>query len=283
MVDENKPNQSGEKSQVYVTDDSGVVIPLEQWVELHGESQKHKIESRLHNIPFPNIPLPKRMKGIFKPNQQNFAKKFKVDKVQPSKTSVSTNQVTSDKAQPNKVQPDKTSVSTKQVTLAKIENAGLNKQVKEIRCKICKTVTSIETFKDHLQKKHLRVYEAITKKEVDICPICDADLIYPARFKRHLSEVHHITLSSPKSKSTKLIQTKHQMKHDKNQKQIEQPQLSSDIVPDGQEGNIAEAFRQAFDEKRDGSKGLGHMRRESDGKFGSFPLHDDYSDESKSD
>ena len=53
-------------------------------------------------------------------------------------------------------------------------------------------------------------------------------------------------------------------------------------MPENQEGNVAEAFRQAFDEKRDGSKGFGHMRREWDGKFGSFPLHDDYNDESDS-
>jgi hypothetical protein len=43
-----------------------------------------------------------------------------------------------------------------------------------------------------------------------------------------------------------------------------------------------EAFHQSFDESRDGSKGLGHMRRESNGRFGSYPLHDDYSDESDS-
>ena len=249
MVGENKPNQSNEKPQVYVTDDSGVVIPIEQWVELHGES--HNRESGLYSVP-----LPKRKKVNSKSNQKNSA---------------------------NKAQPSKPQVSVNQVTQSKKDNVGLVKPVKEIKCKICKTITTIETFKDHIKEKHPQIYDAITKKEFEICPICDVDLLNPARFKRHLSEVHHITISSPKSKSTKLIQAKHQMKHDKSQKEIKQQQLPSDIVPDGQEGNIAEAFRQAFDEKRDGSKGLGHMRRESDGKFGSFPLHDDYSDESKSD
>lgn len=33
----------------------------------------------------------------------------------------------------------------------------------------------------------------------------------------------------------------------------------------------------------DGSKHVGNFRRQSDGKFGSFPLHDDYSDESNAD
>ena len=36
------------------------------------------------------------------------------------------------------------------------------------------------------------------------------------------------------------------------------------------------------DEPRDGSKNLGHMAREN-GRFGSYPLHDDYDDESDAD
>lgn len=49
-----------------------------------------------------------------------------------------------------------------------------------------------------------------------------------------------------------------------------------------QGNNVAEAFHQAFDEKMDGGKGLGHMQREWDGKFGSLPLYDNYDDESGS-
>jgi len=45
----------------------------------------------------------------------------------------------------------------------------------------------------------------------------------------------------------------------------------------------AEALTQSDHEARDGSKGLGHMRRDFDGTFGSFPLHDDYNDESSAD
>ena len=55
------------------------------------------------------------------------------------------------------------------------------------------------------------------------------------------------------------------------------------LVPEGQEGNMGEAFRQAFNEKRDGSKDFAHFRRQWDGKYGSHPLHDDYSDESNAD
>lgn len=41
-----------------------------------------------------------------------------------------------------------------------------------------------------------------------------------------------------------------------------------------------ESFRQSFDEPRYGDKYLGQVRHESDGKFGSIPLYDDYSEES---
>jgi hypothetical protein len=54
------------------------------------------------------------------------------------------------------------------------------------------------------------------------------------------------------------------------------------FAPEGQEGNIAEKLKQALDESRYGGKGM-HHRHESDGKFGSTPLHDDYGDESDSD
>jgi|GEM_PF-5813529 len=60
---------------------------------------------------------------------------------------------------------------------------------------------------------------------------------------------------------------------------IQHTTSSFELFPENQEGNVAEAFRQAFDEKSDGSKGLGHFRREWDGKFGSYPLHDDDSGE----
>jgi hypothetical protein len=54
-----------------------------------------------------------------------------------------------------------------------------------------------------------------------------------------------------------------------------------DIAPEGEQGNMAEAFKQAFNETRYGAKGM-HHRHEWDGKFGSTPLHDDYDDESDS-
>lgn len=64
-------------------------------------------------------------------------------------------------------------------------------------------------------------------------------------------------------------------------KHKEKNESESDIAPEGKLGNMAEAFKQAFNETRYGAKGM-HHRHEWDGKFGSTPLHDDYNDESES-
>lgn len=73
-------------------------------------------------------------------------------------------------------------------------------------------------------------------------------------------------------------------KHNKTQqrKQNKKEDSQPNIAPEGEFGNMAEAFWQAMDEKRYGAKGM-HHRHEWDGKFGSTPLHDDYSDEADSD
>jgi len=87
----------------------------------------------------------------------------------------------------------------------------------------------------------------------------------------------HDKIYHPDKISLKNRQEKHSIppKHKKNNKS------ETDIEPEGKLGNMAEAFKQAFDETRYGAKGM-HHRHESDGKFGSTPLHDDYEDESDS-
>ena len=44
-------------------------------------------------------------------------------------------------------------------------------------------------------------------------------------------------------------------------------------------GKSVPTEKELEDHDQDGSQGLGHFRRESSGQFGSYPLHDDYSDE----
>lgn len=50
--------------------------------------------------------------------------------------------------------------------------------------------------------------------------------------------------------------------------------------PSGRQDHLEQALRQSDHESIDGSKYVGFMRREWDGKFGSFPLHDGFDDES---
>lgn len=41
-----------------------------------------------------------------------------------------------------------------------------------------------------------------------------------------------------------------------------------------------EALEQSFEDRRDAGRGWGYHRRDYDGTFGSFPVHDNYGDES---
>jgi hypothetical protein len=112
-----------------------------------------------------------------------------------------------------------------------------------------------------------------------VCPICQVKLKSQTRLQHHLSKVH------PDSGARRKTQIK--IKHVPDESLSRQPrkgvvQLSRWLTGGQDPKLVREAFRQAFDEPRDGSKGLGHMEREWDGKFGSFPLHDDYDDESDS-
>jgi hypothetical protein len=105
------------------------------------------------------------------------------------------------------------------------------------------------------------------------CPHCTAQ-VKSTKLQKHIAKVHPKTLlrSQQVAKKVKTIP---------NRKRKAPTQSSTKAGLGQEEGRInsLEAFRQSFDEQRDGSKGLGHMRRESNGRFGSYPLHDDYSDE----
>jgi hypothetical protein len=105
------------------------------------------------------------------------------------------------------------------------------------------------------------------------CLYCNS-IVNEKNIERHIRKVH--PGEQPLSSATKKAEL--QNRRGRNSKS-DRPHL----VPEGQEGNMGEAFRQAFNEKRDGSKDFAHFRRQWDGKYGSHPLHDDYSDESNAD
>lgn len=119
----------------------------------------------------------------------------------------------------------------------------------------------IADIKETKKKKPLRVE----------CRYCHK-LVKRIKIKQHV-HVHH---------SDKLNVENKQSKKQITLKREKQKESESSIAPKGQLGNMAEAFKQAFNETRYGAKGM-HHRHETDGKFGSTPLHDDYNDEADSD
>ena len=102
------------------------------------------------------------------------------------------------------------------------------------------------------------------------CEYCSAS-VRVDRMKKHLQKVHGVSSQAPKK-----LQGGKNKYHKANSSKHDHPYLA----PEGQDGNIAAAFYDAFRESQDGSKGLGHMRRGANGQFGSYPLHDNYDDES---
>ena len=99
----------------------------------------------------------------------------------------------------------------------------------------------------------------------EYCPHCKIYLS-PKGMKKHNRRRHgNLTVAS------KVQQTQKTTKMSDRQT----VQTSSD------DSLIEQRFEQSFNEPYDGSKYWGHMRREN-GQFGSFPLFDDYDDESTS-
>lgn len=106
-----------------------------------------------------------------------------------------------------------------------------------------------------------------------ICPICKAKIRSQHRLDRHLFKVHHESTQNPAI--TKISPP---------DKQVRPQQRSSDssekwLKDEVDAKYLKDAFDQSFDEPIYGGKGLGHMEREWDGKFGSLPLFDPSDDD----
>lgn len=138
----------------------------------------------------------------------------------------------------------------------------------------------IVNTKKPLPKEHRNLFQEIANLKESLpqrasskirCIYCQK-FIEKDKIKEHNNQAHpNEILFSPKNK-TRI----------KNLGAKRKSEPHNFLAPEGQEGNIAEKLRQALDESRYGGKGM-HHRHESDGTFGSTPLHDDYGDESDSD
>ena len=104
------------------------------------------------------------------------------------------------------------------------------------------------------------------------CPTCGSP-VRQDRLTKHVLKCHSkaqkrpARIAVPKQGKTKA--TKHLHK-----------QSVSPSKATGHPAHEKESFIQSFEETRYGDKGIGQVHREYDGKYGSLPLYDDYSDES---
>jgi DNA-directed RNA polymerase subunit RPC12/RpoP len=163
-----------------------------------------------------------------------------------------------------------------------------------VRCPDCKARLKPAKLDKHRHKVHSvqprveRAYpklgqlQKMTEKSTTLesgrlisCPHCTAK-VKSTRLQKHLAKVHpgRNLLNARTEKLSKPMQS------NKSKRQMKSPNNAGLSWKENQTNDL-EALRQSFQEPRDGSKELGHMRREGDGKFGSYPLHDDYSDESE--
>jgi hypothetical protein len=201
----NKTEIPNPDSQMYTTDDSGIVIPFEQWAALHGEGNSNSPLSHKH---------------------------WNVDSQKTEQTSA--------------------------FASIKTETKGYVPQAKRVICGECGKLFSIKNFNNHLIYDH---------------GFTNPNSVTPSE------NVTGTTNNSKKSKLKQSTTGNNKPKRAEN-KQILDINISDNLVPTGQEGNMAEAFHQAFSEKRDGGKEL--MKREGNGMFGSSPYYDRYDDESGS-
>lgn len=150
-----------------------------------------------------------------------------------------------------------------------------------VECPYCSATLDRWDLSAHIVRKHSVTVRAL------ICPLCREDFSPPDQrgwnaFRKHLRRVHQ--RSVPEKMDSKYVTGIHVPKPLPGQVADGQPRTKGPPPTSAAtSANLGEAVSQSDHEPRDGSKHIGTFRRESSGKFGSFPLHDDYGDESDAD
>jgi hypothetical protein len=122
----------------------------------------------------------------------------------------------------------------------------------------------------HVQQEHGNYVVDLANLKTDFCPICEKQL-KPDMFVIHLAEQHGMATKNWKSGIQK-------PSHRRSNRKLKNPLVEPKVI-DYQQNIKKQAFEQSFDESEDGGRGLGHTRREIDGKFVSLPLYDEHSGE----
>jgi hypothetical protein len=116
------------------------------------------------------------------------------------------------------------------------------------------SVSAPSTTKGALEFEQLR--QKFSQQD-SVCPVCGRKL-FSGDLRTHLRQSCQARILSKHRKSRNIGGRKNKTDHGK-------------------------AHTEVQGHEQDGSKGLGFMRRESNGQFGSYPMHDDYSEESNAD
>lgn len=207
------------------TDDSGVVISMRQYAELHGEphaSQRHLADSQQ---------VPNRSPGVFaRIGQKGDSRKVECDYCHAivllagiAFHTQSWHQTLELRFRPVKAPYNPNSRTVLQDgNLQRISGKG-----KVLECEYCHKMKHEDEIGDHTRKKH------------------------------HTNKLRFKVIAERET-------SERQQKKDKN-------------PPPGPKN-----YGCSMDEMEDQTDGMAHFRREGNGQFGSFPMHDDYGDESGS-
>jgi hypothetical protein len=181
-----------------------------------------------------------------------------------------------------------------------------------LQCPICKTAVKLKKLKKHIAKIHPGMQ--LTAEQIKILEkgLSSQDPSQPKRVFKKKRNIEWNSISHPAEKTdlyqeanlVKCPLCKHRTQYNVLfvHLQVSHPEVNPKIVMSKfnkvnrskDYANLSryqdelqeivkdyERLRQGLDEPRDGSKHVGHMRREWNGQFGSFPLHDDYGDEAE--
>jgi uncharacterized protein with PIN domain len=140
--------------------------------------------------------------------------------------------------------------------IAKVHQAQLA-TTKAVPAPVPPTVTRIAAPKPKAPTAILAANRP-SRTDLTVCPICNVS-VRSDRLDRHRRKIHEKTQGKPARNRQSSIQL-----------------INSD-------SKQLSAFAQAFHEAQFGNKYVGHMRRQSSGRFGSLPLYDDYGDDADAD
>lgn len=161
----------------------------------------------------------------------------------------------------------KQSANPSEPNQADYSSALEHKQPKSIICPHCRWSCLQAEFHSHVYNTHYKKWvkeiEAVDPKKSLKCPCC-ASYVNARRLINHIDQVHLGGVHCGTRKMHSLYRS--------NASAQEEPDSSSS------------SYYAPPRDSRDGSKYIGFTRREyQESRFGSFPIHDDYSEESSPD